>query len=429
MVRDIIKMSKKELNRIEVIHKVLDKRIKQKAAAELLNLCIRQVGRIVKRVNEQGDASIVHGNRGKESNRKLSEKFKENVLKTVKKKYPDFGPTFAAEKLEEIDKKKVSKETLRHWMIEEHIWTPRKLKDKGKVHLWRERKECFGEMVLSDGSIHDWLEGRGPKMVLMAYIDDATGKPFGRFYPAEDATAAMDSFKGYIKKYGIPESIYFDRNSIYKTTRAPNLDEELKGERPKTQFEKVLAILDVKPIHAYSAPAKGRIERLFKTFQDRLIKEMRLADIRSMDDANKFLLTYLPKYISRFSVPAKNPKTLHRKISEKLDLNWVFAFRDERTISNDFSVRWNNRFFLLTNPSLSLKKGRILVVENLKGQIRICYKDRILDFKEITESTLEHIRKTIKLMKITAKKSKSKKPYKPAENHPWRTQNSALFSR
>lgn len=429
MRKDIIKMSKKELNRLEMIHQVLDKRIKQKAAAELLNLCVRQVGRIVKRVRQQGDASIIHGNRGKESNRKFPEKFKEDVLKIVKKKYPDFGPTFAAEKLEEINNKKLSRETLRCWMIKEHIWTPRKFKDKGNVHLWRERKACFGEMVLTDGSIHDWLEGRGPEMVLMAYIDDATGKPSGRFYPAEDATAAMDSFKRYIKKHGIPESIYFDRNSIYKTTREPNLDEELKGERPKTQFEKVLVILNVKPIHAYSPQAKGRIERLFKTFQDRLIKEMRLANICNMEDANKFLKTYLPKYISRFSIPAKSPENLHKKIPQNLDLNWVFAFRDDRTISNDFTVRWNNRFFLLTNPSLSLKRKKVMVVENLKGQIRVCIKNKILEFKEITENTLEQIRKTTKLMKATAKKTKAKKPYKPVENHPWRMQNRALFSR
>ena len=429
MRKDIIKMSKHELNRLEVIHKVIDKRIKQKTAAEMLNLCVRQVGRIVKKVYQQGDASIAHGNREKESNRKLPEKFKKSVVKIVKKKYPDFGPTFAAEKLEELDNKKVSKETLRNWMIEENIWTPRKLKDKGKVHLWRERKECFGEMVLLDGSIHDWLEGRGPKMVLMAYIDDSTGKPAGRFYPAEDVSSAMDSFKRYIKKHGIPESIYFDRHSVYKTTRQPHLDEELKDESPKTQFEKVLAILGVKAIHAYSPQAKGRIERLFKTFQDRLIKEMRLANVCNMGDANNFLQTYFPKYISRFSVPAKSPKNLHRNIPKNLDLNWVFAFRDERTISNDFTVRWNNRFFLLRKPTKILKRKRCMVIENLKGQIRICYKDKILDFKEITEKTLEQIRKTTKLMKATAKKTKPKKPYKPAKNHPWRTQNKALFNR
>lgn len=429
MKKDIIKMSKKELNRMEVIHKMLDKRIKQKAAAELLNLCVRQVGRIVKGIREQGDTAIVHGNRGKESNRKFPEKYKAAILKIVKKKYYDFGPTFAAEKLEEDDSKKVSRETLRNWMIEENIWTPRTLKNKGKVHLWRERKDCFGEMVQSDGSIHKWLEDRGPKMVLMAYIDDATGKPFAWFYPAEDTRAAMDSFKRYIEIYGIPESIYFDRNSIYKTTREPNLDEELKGEKPKTQFEKVLAILGVKPIFAYSPQAKGRIERLFETFQDRLIKELRLANVCAMEDANKFLETYLPKYISKFSVPAKSPEDLHRKIPKTLDLNWVFAFRDERTISNDFTVRWHNRFFSLTKPTVTLKRKKIIVAENLKGQIRICYKDRILTFKEITANTLEQVRKTTKLMKATAQKTKAKKPYKPAEDHPWRMQNRALFSR
>lgn len=415
-------MSKEELRRLEMIHKVIDKGMKQKDAAELLSLSCRQVRTIVRKVKRHGDKAIVHGSRGKPSPRKFSDEFQKEVIKIVRQKYNDFGPTFAAEKLGKIDGKKVNKETLRQWMIDELIWIPRKYKDDGEGHIWRKRKDCFGEMILLDGSIHDWLEDRGPKMTLMAYIDDASNIVFGEFHLAETTESAMRSFKNYIKKYGIPLKIYFDRHSIYKTTRQPNLDESLKSKKAKTQFEKVLEILNVEPIHAYSPEAKGRIERLFETLQDRLIKEMRLANICTLENANKFLKTYLPEHNTRFSIPAKNPKNLHRPIPEEVDINWVFAVRDERTILNDFTVQWNNRVFLLENHSMILKRKHVVVMENLKGQIRIWFNDRALDFKEITKDTLKHRRKQMQILLASAKQltKKNRKSYKPAPDHPWR---------
>lgn len=427
MEEEIIKMSKKELRRLEVIHKVLEKRMRQKEAAEIISLTVRQVRRIVGKVKTHGDIGIVHGNRGKPSQRKFPDKFKDAVITLLKQKYYDFGPTFASEKLEENDKLEVSKETLRQWMIQQRIWIPKKFRDRQDVHQWRKRKECFGEMVQSDGSIHDWLEGRGPEMVLLGYIDDATSNVFAMFYPSEDTKAAMHSFRLYIEKYGIPQSLYFDRNSIYKTTRQPNLDEELKGEMAKTQFEIVLDILNVQPILAYSAEAKGRIERLFRTFQDRLIKEMRLAGICNIDEANKFLQEYLPKYSSMFCVPPPNPKDLHRQVQPDLDLNWVFAFREKRVITNDFTISWRNRVFLLNKPSIAFKRKTATVLENLNGEIKVWFNSRFLEYKEITKDTLKQLRKRKQIMKATAKKAKTK-PYKPAANHPWILQNRALFN-
>jgi hypothetical protein len=399
--------------------------MKQKDAAEFLSLSCRQVRTIVRKVKLHGDKSIAHGSRGKPSPRKFSDEFREDVITIVKRKYYDFGPTFASEKLGEIDRKKVNKETLRQWMIEKLIWIPRKLRAGAKDRRWRKRKECFGEMIQTDGSIHDWLEGRGPKMVLMAYIDDATGIVWAEFYPAETTESAMKSFRAYIKNYGIPVSIYFDRNSIYKTTRQPNLDESLKGKTSQTQFEKVLEILKVEPIPAYSPEAKGRVERLFKTFQDRLIKEMRLASISNMKQANRFLKYYLPKYNAKFSIPPANPKDLHRTISETLDLNWVFSIRDERLLSNDLTVSWKNRIFLIEKQSVILRKKRVIVLENLKGQIRIWFNDRYLEFKEITKDTLQQRRKQKKSEEMLIKNLKTmfknkKKPYKSKPNHPWR---------
>ena len=422
MEKVFIKMSKQELDRLGVIHKVIDKRMKQSKAAKVLSLSVRQIRRLKTKVKLSGDPVIIHGNRGKPSPRKFSDKFRREVITIMHQKYHDFGPTFASEKLETNDGRKVNRETLRQWMIKEQIWKARKYKGHIQGHCWRKRKDFFGEMVLLDGSIHDWLEGRGPKMTLMAYIDDASNIIFGEFYPAETTESAMRSFKKYIKKYGIPLKIYFDRHSIYKTTRQPNLDESLKGKRPLTQFEKVLEILNVEPIHAYSPEAKGRIERLFETLQDRLIKEMRLANICSLEEANKFLKTYLHKHNDRFSILPENPKDRHRPIPGNLDLNWVFAVRDERIISNGFTVSWKNRVFLLKKHSMVFQKKRVIVMQNLRGQIRIWFNNRTLDFREITNDTLKQRRVRTQILLASAKRLLKRKrlPYKPAQDHPWR---------
>lgn len=347
MEKEIIKMSKKEVKRLKVIHRVMDKRLKQKDAAKALSITTRQVRNIIHKIKTYGDEAIIHGNRGRSSNRKYSDKIKDKVTNIIRDKYWDFGPTLASEKLEEINDIEISKETVRKWMIEAGIWIPRKIRKEDDKHTWRKRKECFGEMVQTDGSVGDWFEGRGPKAVMMAYIDDATGIPFARFYPSEDTRAAMDSFRQYIEEFGIPQSLYFDKNSIYKTTRKANLDEELRSKGPQTQFEKIMEILNVEPIFAHTPQAKGRIERLFETFKDRLIKEMRLAEISNIKEGNKFLKDYLPKYSEKFSVSPANSKNLHREIPADMDLHWVFAFREKRVVTQDFTIQWNNRVFLL----------------------------------------------------------------------------------
>lgn len=426
MTQEIINMSKKELDRLALIHRLMDKKIKQKDAAGILSLSVRQLRRLIKKVNKEGDKAIIHGNRGRPSNRKYSNNFKNEVIKTIKGKYLDFGPTLAAEKLEEINNIKISKETARKWMIEAGIWIPRKLRNEDNNHTWRKRKECFGEMVQTDGSVGDWFEGRGPRAVMMGYIDDATGIPFARFYASEDTRAAMDSFRKYIEVFGIPQSLYFDRNSIYKTTRKANLDEELRGKGPQTQFDKVLEILNVGPIFAYSPQAKGRIERLFETFKDRLVKEMRLAGVSNIKEGNEFLKDYLPEYSKRFSVNPVNSKNLHREVPQDMDLNWVFAFREKRTVTQDFTIRWRNRFFLLEKQSVAIKNKKVTILENLHDELRIWFKDGFLEFKEITKHSLKKLREESKRSK-TSVKDTPKQPWKPESNHPWRWKNKALF--
>jgi len=282
--KDIIEMSLREVKRLKVIQAAIDRQVTQKAVACMVGLSERQVRRLVRVVREDGDKGIIHKSRGRFSNRRIPDKVKERVLKLYERSYGDFGPTLATEKLTEIDGIEISDETLRKWLLEAGLW--RKRRKRSSHRQWRQRKECFGEMVQLDGSHHDWLEGRGPGLVLLAYIDDATNNVFARFYDYEGTIPAMDSFKRYARRYGLPLSIYLDRHTTYKSTKKLSEWEELEEIEPLSQFERALEELGVEVIHAHSPQAKGRVERLFGTLQDRLIKEMRLRGINTKESAN-----------------------------------------------------------------------------------------------------------------------------------------------
>lgn len=269
---DIIMMTQGELKKLHITKKAIDKTITQTEASDFLDLSLRQVGRIIARINLEGDKGIIHKSRGKPSNRAKPQKIKDKALKLCREKYKDFGPTLASEKLFEIDKIKVDDETLRLWFIEDPIIY--RSRRKRPHRQWRQRKACYGEMVQMDGSHHDWFEGRGEPCVFMGYIDDATGNPFGSFHDYEGTLPAMDSFRCYVEKYGIPLSLYLDKHSTYKVNQKRSIRDELNDTDPLSQFTRAVKELGVNVIHADSPQAKGRIERLFYTFQDRLIKEM-----------------------------------------------------------------------------------------------------------------------------------------------------------
>ena len=418
MRKDIITMSKKELRRLPIIHKVMEKRLTQIKAAEMLELSDRQIRRVISKIEVGGDSAIVHGNRGKESPLKLIKKREEKIMGIVKKRYYDFGPTFAAEKLLECENIKISKEKLRQLMISHETDYPRR-KKKGRIHQWRERKHCRGEMIQMDGSDHNWLEGRGPKLVLMGYIDDASNTIFGRFYGYEGTFPAMDSFKRYMSIYGIPFSFYVDRHSAYKTTRQPNLEENLKGEFAKTQFARLLNELDVKPIFARSPQAKGRIERLFETLQDRLVKELRLAGVFTLAQANAFLDSYLPKYNARFAIKPFKKSNLHKAIPKNLKLDELFCIKEYRTIGNSFTFRWKSRTFLIKDPSIIMKRQRVCVMEHFNGEITLKLKNKYLSFIEITQRDIRAMAKDQKATRKLIKKARIY--YPPPKNHPWRS--------
>jgi len=268
-----IMLKKDELEKLRILHMVLDKKINQRAASRMMGISYRQTKRLVKRIKSHGDQSIAHANRGKPSLRTISPALEVQILTLYKTNYGDFGPTLANEKLQELHGIAISTEKLRRILIQHDLWKTHARRDSA-CHPWRQRKEHEGEMVQIDGSHHRWLEDRlDQEFCLIAFVDDATGNVFGRFYEYEGVFPILDSFQEFVKRYGIPQSVYLDRHSTYKTTRQPSIDEQLVDASPLTQFEMVMKQIGVTVIHARSPQAKGRVERSFQTFQDRLVKE------------------------------------------------------------------------------------------------------------------------------------------------------------
>ena len=382
---DTVTMSQKELKRVGIIQRVAERKLKQVRAAEVLRLSSRQIRRIVARYRREGDKGLAHRNRGQRSNRSYTDALRQKVLKIFEKQYRDFGPTLAQEKLEERQKIRIGRETLRGWLLEAGL---RQKDRRVREHReWRERRASYGEMQQYDGSHHDWLEGRGPRIVLNAYIDDATNRVFARFDKYEGTLPAMDGFYRYTKRYGLPRSIYLDKHGAYKATRHPTIDEQLEGKEAQSQFERALAELGVEVIHAHSAPAKGRIERLFKTFQDRVIKEMRLAGVKSLEDANTFLEEYLPTYNRRFGRVARESGDMHRRVPAGIDLRQTLSIQTVRTLRKDNAVHYERHVFLIMERwGITKRPDKVTVQERLNGKLYLVHEGYVLKYREVQEA-------------------------------------------
>ncbi len=401
-------MSRKEAKTLHIIHQALDKKITQGEAAEIIGLSDRQIRRLIKRVRIEGDDGVCHRSRGKTSNHCIPKKIKEKTLRLVKEKYTDFNLVHATEKLHEIHGIRISDETLRLWLNEAEIGY--KKRRARKHRRWRERKASLGELVQIDGSHHDWFEGRGPKCVFMGYIDDATGTVYGRFYGHEGVIPAMDSMKRYIQRYGIPQSVYLDKHTTYKSWAEPTMEEQLNDQKPMSHFEKSLAELVIEVIHANSPQAKGRVERLFKTLQDRLVKEMRLAGVKNVEEANEFLKTYLPKYNRKFKKKALSPADVHRPALHRRELDRILCIKEERIVRNDFTVAHNCMLYQIEEATRAQK---VLVEQRLDGAIHISYKGRELRYREIGKPQRHDEPKEKNLIQ-------KKKGCTPAAAHPWK---------
>lgn len=402
-------MSLKEINQISIFEQLKDRDIKQKEAVRLLNIGIRQVKRKLKAYRRYGAVALVNKNRGKESHHRLDESLVRQVLELVKTKYPDFGPTLASEKLWENHNLVINRETLRLKMINEELWKPKQR--KAKVFLMRERKECFGEMVQLDGSDHDWFEDRAPRCTLLAFIDDATGKILHlEFVTGETTENLMRSTWQYLGGYGKPLSLYMDKGGVYKVN-LNNPDED-----KLTQYGRSLNELDIEPIFARSPQAKGRVERLFETLQDRLVKELRLKNISSIREANRFLKDeYIAKHNSKFAIDPKSPANLYRSI-KGYDLNSIFCLKDERRINNDFTLRYKNKWLQLLpkQPTIIYPKETVEIRQHLDGTISIHQNRGILNFQEVSQRPQKLI--------IEKRKEEltTQKLWIPPENHPWK---------
>ena len=403
---DRITMSQKDLNRLHIVHKILDKMLVQTKACDILKLCDRQIRRIVRRVRQEGDSGILHKSIGRESHNAMDKKIKTKAMTLYQTKYPDFGPTLGSEKLWERHKIKINDETLRLWLIEAGIdYDSRRPRPHRQ---WRQRKSSSGEMTQMDGSHHDWIEGRGPWLVLMGYKDDATGDVFARFYEYEGTFPAMDSLKRYIEKYGIPQSVYLDKHSTYKSFAKQTLEEELNDVYPMTQFGRACQEIGIEVIWANSPQAKGRIERQFRTFQHRLVKELRLENVKTLEEANQVLTAYLPKYNKRFSVAAANNTDLHRPIPEDLNLRSIFCIKEDRVLRNDFTISYKTKLYQI----LDNVRAQVLEVQEwLDGSLHISYKGAKVRFKEIAERPHKESSKPEPRPRLITK---------PSVDHPWR---------
>lgn len=407
MREDRIEMSQEELKRAHVIRQRLEGHLIQKEAAIQLNLSTRQIRRLEERLRSQGEAGMIHGLRGKSSWRKIPEVIRQKVLKIYQRDYYDFGPTLASEKLLERNRIQVSDETLRHWLIGADLW---KVKKRKRYRCWRERKARFGEMVQMDGSHHAWFEERRAICTLMGYIDDATGKKRGWFYEYEGTLPAMDSLKRYIKRYGIPMSVYLDRHTTYKACGKPTIEEQLRNEVNLSQFERACKELSIRVIHAQSAPAKGRIERSFRTDQDRLVKELRLEGIKTIEGANQFLLQYWRKHNERFSVSARESVDMHRPVPIGMDLDSILCIKTPRIVRNDFTILHEGVLYQI----LDKKAGKIVIVEeHTNGKKHLISHGRRMAFKKIQRAPLPKVQQPKKTRKYSEASI-------PSAQHPWR---------
>lgn len=414
----IIIMSKKELDRVAVIGDLASKRIKGKEASKLLNLSARQIRRLKNRFKKFGGKGLIHRSRGRKGHNRLGDELTARIKKILKERYADFWPGHAQEKLAENHGLGISKEKVRQIMIEARLWTPKKDRLRSHFRSWRDRKEFFGEMQQYDGSFHDWFEGRLPGCVLLASIDDATGQiTHARFADNEGVFNTFLFWREYLRELGKPLSIYLDRYSTYKINSGNQKDDPDN----LTQFERAMKKdLSVNIIHARSPEAKGRIERLFKTLQNRLPKELRLAKINSIIEANRFLQEqFLPSFNQRFAVLAKKSGNLHRPVSQEelRSLCRIFSIQTPRKVNNDFTVSLKGLWYQLgaEQPTLVLKKDTVIMEEHLDNTIWIRKGNKYLNVVRLPQRPTK-----IKDIPVTGLSVKKQFSWKPPLNHPWR---------
>jgi len=416
MAQKLICMAERERSKYEIIQDLINGKINGTDASKQIGVTVRQIKRLKAAVVKHGAEGLIHKSRGRESNRKLDPEIVKKAEKYLKEKYYFCNPTFAAEKLDENYQIKINKETVRGIMTNLGLWQPKPKKQSGKWHVWRARKDNFGEMEQFDGSYHNWFGGFETCLLLSA--DDATGKiTNAKFDTNESIKAVFRFWLEYFDKNGLPLSVYLDKFSTYKINHKNAVD----NQDMITQFARAMKQVGVKAITAHSPQAKGRVERMFQTLQDRLVKELKLAGISTIEEANKFLKEYIPKFNAKFAVAPKRKNNLHKKLDKQTTekLPQIFSIQAQRKVNNDYTVMFKNNFLQLDREQLTTvyKKDAIIVEEHLDGAIKLCLRNHYLNYTALPERPKKEI--NIKLAALTKQKQNS---YIPPADHPWRRQ-------
>ena len=409
----------KEVDRVEDVRSVLAKRLSQGEAAERLGLGDRQVGRLLTRYREHGAAGLVSVRRGGRPNNAIGAGVREEVMALVRKRYADFGPTLACEKLVGDHGHRLSAETLRHWMIAEGLWKARGRR-RARIHQGRPRRPRLGELVRIDGSPHAWFEDRGPPCTPVVFVDDATSRLLAlRFEPAETTAAYMRVMRGYLGTHGRPVAVYSDRHSIFRVNQADR-------EGGVTQFTRVLKTLDIEPIHARGPQAKGRVERANQTLQDRLVKELRLRGIDDMEAANAFLPEYMADYNRRFAVAPREPGDAHREAPhDAAELDLIHCPHATRRLSKNLTFRYARREYQIVGRGRGhrLRGAGVTVCDAFGAGVALLHKGVKLDFRVLAEGeapvAVDDGKSVGRTVDRAVERQRTRPRYRPPPDHPW----------
>jgi hypothetical protein len=411
---EMIEMSPRDRRRLGLMTRVAEGLLKLRLAAEMMRVTYRQAKRIWRRYRQAGDGGLVHRGRGRCSNRRRPVAEQQRAVGLYTQQYAGFGPLLASEHLAADHGLVVDHETLRRWLLNAGQWEARRQREAHRAA--RERRPRWGDLVQIDGSEHDWFEGRGSRAVLMVMIDDATNRTLARFYAAEDTAAAYDIFERYVQLYGLPVALYPDRDSIYVCTRQACLEEQLAAVGPETQFARAMRELGVELIPAYSPQAKGRVERRHGLFQDRLVKEMRLRGLGTIETANAYLDgTFLALVNTRYTVQPRDPANGHQPRPPATTLALVLSWQEPRSVARDWTLRWRNRRLQIDarHAALGLPGRRVVVVERRDGTLVLLYGKRRLTFRDAPAPAVPTPR--------PAPPPSPRRPRQPpAAHHPWR---------
>jgi len=414
-VEKLLTMSANELSRLEVMQGLEDRRLKQKEAAEILGVSVRQIKRLLSKYRKDGASGLVSQRRGKASNNQLSAEVKQKGLDLLKGKYRGFGPTLAREKLVEVDGLRISDESVRQIMLVEGLWKARKVR-KITVHQMRERRACFGELVQIDGSPHAWFEERGPASTLLVAIDDATGQLVGLLFVEHESFHSYACLvKAYFERYGKPVAFYSDKHGIFRVNQA-----SVSAGEALTQFGRAMQDLEIQILCANTPQAKGRVERANQTLQDRLVKEMRLRGISTMEQGNAYLPEFIVDFNQRFSVPARSQHDAHRPLTRLENLAQILSWQESRSVSKNLTLQFKKVVYQIQTkrPSYALRNAQVTVCEDAAGQITILYKTKPLEFTIFHKQA--HLAEVVDSKEVDRALQNQYLARIPAPDHPWR---------